>query len=103
MIKLDKRLRVIQLTYLQLHIAILEVKCTHSKLQAQARHLQAVSIHHNLVVLPEVLLLRRLPVDQPAQVANGLRRCRGAIDAHNVADLIARLSARYLWPMIRGY
>lgn len=92
-----------QLTYLKLHIAIFEVKCTHSKLQAQPRHLQAISIHHNLVVLLQMLLLRRLPIDQPAQVANGLRRCRGAIDAHNVADLVARLPSRYLWPMIRGY
>lgn len=90
-------------TYFELHITVFEVKSAHTKLQAQTRHLQAIAIDHNLVVLLQMLLLRRLAVDQPAQVAGGLGRRRGAVDAHSVADLVARLSAGYPRSMSGGH
>lgn len=90
-------------THLELHIAMFEVKSTHTKLQSQTRHLQAIAIDHNLVVLLEMLLLRWLPIDQPAQVAGRLGRRRGAVDAHSVADLIAWLAAGYSRSMSGSY
>lgn len=82
-------------THLELHIAMFEVKSSYTKLQSQTRHLQAIAIDHNLVVLLQMLLLRWLPIDQPAQVAGRLGRRRGAVDAHSVANLIPWLSASY--------
>lgn len=90
-------------THLELHITVFEVKPAYTKLQAETRHLEAIAIDHNLVVLLEMLLLCRLPVDQPAEVAGGLGRRRGAVDAHSVTDLIAWLSAGYPGSMRGGH
>lgn len=40
------------------------------------------------------------PVNQPAEMADGFRWRRSAVDAHHVANLVSRLPASDLWSML---
>lgn len=72
----------------------------HTKLEAEARYLETLAADHPRFVGSQQRTIRVHTVNQPAEVADGLRWRRSAVDAHHVANLVTGLPARDLWSML---
>lgn len=87
-------------SYLQFHVASLEVLWLDTEFQPQDGGFEPVCTGNDGLVLSYKPVVCRLAVDIPGQVNCGFRATGCAVNPHVVTNLVARLSACYVGVLV---